>query len=464
MLRKTNKSFIGSHRTLKTTLGLLASMAALLFVTASSAPAQTGGTAACVCYCGIHLRPPCGDDACKRACGWKEPSTGTIPGAGASGANGGTISSSITNAINQSRANAELERQRALQEQQRILRESQQMMQDLDAMSRENALQGDELLRKAAEQARQLDDQSRQDALLSLKGLPQKDGEIILKPATDFFGIPGNPKNDTSSPVDASIVDLRHLDADKPITVDQNVLQKDERDKQKQGGTRVMDCEGGKIARDRLAAGLPVQLEAIKRSEALLEAAGRDVGAAKAETRRVLLQGAIQEAKGYAQEVITSVKGLRSQIEMLKGLDKAKRDMLIRTVNAIAFGSEDLYQAGSAGYQAGEEVQKKVGNLSSQISTLADKLLMESGIAEKVGEELSEKLLGPVGALGFRGAKLSIDLSVAVGSGIISKADQEVAQRNLDAMRRQYERAKQRISELDRDMGELCKAKLQAKQ
>ena len=100
----------------------------------------------------------------------------------------------------------------------------------------------------------------------------------------------------------------------------------------------------------------------------------------------------------------------------------------------------------------------------SQIATLAEKLLMESGIAERVGEEFSEKLFGPVGALGFRGAKLSIDLSVALGSGIISKADQEFAQRNLDVMRRQYERAKQRIFELDRDMGELCKAKLQARQ
>ncbi len=338
------------------------------------------------------------------------------------------------------------------------------MMESLDEMSRENVHQGDELLRKATEQSRQLDDQGRQETLLTLKGVPQTEGEITLKPATDFFGIPGNPKDDASSPVDASAVDLRHLDPDKPITVDQDVLQKGEQDRQKQSGTRIMDCERGRIARDRLAAGLPVQLEAIKRSEALLEAARKDVGAAKAESKRVLLQGAIQEAKGYAQDVLTSVKSLRSQIEMLNGLDKAKRDMLIRSVNAIAFGGEDLYQAGSAGYQAGEDMQKKVDGLSRQIATLADKLLMESGIAEKVGEELSEKLLGPVGALGFRGAKLSIDLSVAFGSGIISRADQEVAQKNLDVMRSQYERAKQRISELDKDMGELCKAKPQARQ
>jgi len=31
--------------------------------------------AGCKCYCGKFLRPPCGDEDCKRACGWQEPST-----------------------------------------------------------------------------------------------------------------------------------------------------------------------------------------------------------------------------------------------------------------------------------------------------------------------------------------------------------------------------------------------------
>lgn len=32
------------------------------------------GVEGCVCYCGKILRPPCGDEACKQACGWREPS------------------------------------------------------------------------------------------------------------------------------------------------------------------------------------------------------------------------------------------------------------------------------------------------------------------------------------------------------------------------------------------------------
>lgn len=456
MLNNRNIPFLRGLRAFPTILTVLTSVAIAPFFTWSDALGQTGGTAACVCYCGVRLRPPCGDDACKRACGWTPPSTGRSPGAGAAGAVGAAVSSSVNNAINQSRERAEQERQRAWQE-------NQQMMQNLDEMSRENIRQSDQLLRNAAEQARRLDDQDRQEALSSLKGIPQAEGGINLKPATDFFGIPGNPKSDASPTVDASVVDLRHLDPGKPITVDQNVLKTSEGDKQKKDGP-IMDCGQGRIARDRLAAGLPVQKESLRRTEALLEAAGKDVRAAKAEMKQVVFQGAIQEAKGYAQDVLTSVKALRSQIELLKGLDKSKRDMLIRTVNAIAWGGEDLYQAGGKGYEAGVEMQKKVDNLSQRILTLGDKLFMESGIAEKVGEELSGKLWGPIGELGFRGAKLSIDLSVAAGSGIISKADQQTAQRNLEVMRSQYERAQKRVAELDRELGELCKASAQARQ
>lgn len=108
---------------------------------------------------------------------------------------------------------------------------------------------------------------------------------------------------------------------------------------------------------------------------------------------------------------------LRKQVEMLKAMeiDKAKRDLLIRSLDTV--------------------IQE--------------------------GEELSEKLGG---ALGFRGAKLSIDLTVAIGKGRISKAEQEAAQRNLDTMREQHRRARQRISELDGDLAERCRDRLQAHQ
>ncbi|HET6420732.1 MAG TPA: hypothetical protein VFG19_11280, partial [Geobacteraceae bacterium] len=34
--------------------------------------------AGCGCYCGAVLPPPCSDEACKRACGWSEPSPSPV--------------------------------------------------------------------------------------------------------------------------------------------------------------------------------------------------------------------------------------------------------------------------------------------------------------------------------------------------------------------------------------------------
>ncbi len=241
-------------------LTVLASLIALFFAASGTAAAQ-GGTAACVCYCGISLRPPCGDDACKSACGYKAPSTGASPLGAAGNSISNSISSAISNAFNQSRARAEQER--AAEEQ---LRVQQQVIQQVDALSRHNIQVGDELLRKEAEEARQLDDQHRSETLSNMQGTCATDGQLTLKPATDFFGIPGNPTGTTGADacagaaapappappptVDttafppapagveckwgdqgASTVDLRclGLDPDKPIAIDPHVVRGQER-------------------------------------------------------------------------------------------------------------------------------------------------------------------------------------------------------------------------------------------
>lgn len=442
--------------------GVAAALALLFFLlilqplNGVPARAQDGGTAACVCYCGIRLSPPCGDDACKRACGWKEPAAaGNTPAAAAAGAIGSAVSSAITNSIEQARVRAERERQENL----RILQQNRQMHLSVDEMSREQMRLGDELLQNAADQARRLDDQRRQETLSNLTGIPQTE-ELTLRPATDFFGEPGNPKSDSSPVSDPSVVDLRHLDPDKPISVDNDALRDPSRNaKKEKAGFTTAECERRKAIRDRLSEGFPVQAEAIRRTEAQLEAAKKGVGEASAETRQVLLQGAIQEAKEYAKDVLTSAKQLRGQIEMLKTMDvdKAKRDLLIHSIDTVILEGEGIAQASGAGYEGGEMLRTRVDKLSRQILPLADKLLIQSGIAETVGEELAEKLGGPLGALGFRGARLSIDLTVSIGKGRISEAEREDAQKNLDTMREQHRRARQRISELNGDLAQGCK-------
>jgi hypothetical protein len=214
-------------------------------------------------------------------------------------------------------------------------------------------------------------------------------------------------------------------------------------------------CTRRKSARDRLAAGLPVQLDAIHRTEAQLDAAERGVAAARAEAQLVLIGGAVTQARAYAQKVLTSTDALRGEIEVLSGIDRAHRDMLIRLLNTMTFGADKLYRSEKAGYEAATEAQVQVRDMS-QLSVEVYKLLVESGIAEQAGVQLSEDVLGPYGGFAFRGTEILIDLGVAVRNGSISKADREMAQKNLDTMRDQYQRITERIAEIDGEIGKRC--------
>jgi hypothetical protein len=113
------------------------------------------------------------------------------------------------------------------QEAQNRTLQDQQMMQSLDEMSRQRIHSEDVMLRNAADQARRLDDQHRDETLSTLTGIPRTDG-LTLKPSTDFFGIPGNPK------VDASDLQLKPYDAAllnaKPDTANASVIARNEQD------------------------------------------------------------------------------------------------------------------------------------------------------------------------------------------------------------------------------------------
>lgn len=221
------------------------------------------------------------------------------------------------------------------------------------------------------------------------------------------------------------------------------------------------DCGEMQAARDRLVSGLPVQEEAIRRTEAMLEAALKGIQEASAEKRQVLLEGAVNEAKAYATDVLTSAKYIRSQVDLLKALeiDKGKRELLIHSLNTVIFEGESIAKAAQAGYKGGEEMRSKADRLSRELLPQTYKMLLESGILEKAGEELSETLGGPLGALAFRGARLSIDFTVALGKGMISESERQAARKNLDVMHRQHRRAKERISELDKGLTQRCKGK-----
>ena len=171
-----------------------------------------GAVAACRCYCGKVLRPPCGDDACKQACGW------TAPG----GSGGGST------------YDPEAERRREEAERQRRLDAERQRQRELEDQWRQE---------EEARKRRDVEfDRKKQDALDLMESISGQlggsggAGEAPggLTPTAVSAAASASPSRQQACDVgnvNASVVDLRclGLDPDKPILVDFHVVRGEER-------------------------------------------------------------------------------------------------------------------------------------------------------------------------------------------------------------------------------------------
>ena len=349
----------------------------------------------------------------------------------------------------------EAERQRQEAERQRQLEAERQRQQELE-----------EQRKREEEEARHRQEEferNKQEALKSMKGIAE--GELGLK-GTGTSGELGLKGTDTGglglkgigdAPVDSSVVDLRHLDPNKPINVNQDALKSQGKKGRQEKVWTTAECEKATATRQRMAEGLPVQLNAIRRTEAQVSAARKDIADVTDEAKTMARDKVKDEIKGYAQDLLTSTQALRAQVEALQavGANKKTRDNLLKTLHTIVSSGEDLQKAAQAGYSAGADFQKKVDSLTGYI-VRANKLFVDSGIAEQLGESLAERTGGPLGAFAFKGATLSIDIGVLAARGKLSKDEYVRARKNLDIMRNQYQRSQKRISELDGGIAKYC--------
>lgn len=168
---------------------LLSTIVLSAFLVLLSSAARAQQVAACGCYCGKVIRPPCGENACKQACGWTGPSAGSNqpaydPAAAA--------------------AAAEAERQRL----------------EAEAAARRRAeVEKQRLADEAAARQRQLEfERKKQEALQGMKGIGE--GELGLKDSdtgglglkgpgdtgADSFGLkPANPSQKPPPPPQAHV-------------------------------------------------------------------------------------------------------------------------------------------------------------------------------------------------------------------------------------------------------------------
>lgn len=306
-------------------------------------------------------------------------------------------------------------------------------------------------------------ERNKREALNSMKGMGESELGLKGTGTSGDFGLKGVDGGKQGLGLkdmggsDPNVVDLRHLDPNKPITVNQSKMKGPVK---KEVAWSAAECEKADATRRRIAEGLPVQLDAIRRTEAQVKAARQDMADVSDETKAMARDRLKDEIKGYTQDLLTSTRGLRTQVEALKavGSDRKKRDNLLRALHSVTSSAEDLQklqQAAQAGYSAGTDFRKKMDSLTAQV-VRANKLFVDSGIAEQIGETLSERAGGPLGVFAFKGALLSIDIGVLAARGKLSKDEYDRARKNLDVMKYQYRRSENRVRELDRSMAKYC--------
>ena len=176
----------------------LASIILLSSILLLSQDISFAGIAGCGCYCGKVLPPPCSDDACKRACGWQEPSSGASQ-----------TGPSYDYEAEQQRQEAERQRQLEADRQRQLELEEQQKREEEEARKRQEEFE-----------------RNKQEALKSMKGIAE--GELGLKGADTGgdFGLKGMGDSGAGLGLkgigDASVVDLS--DKKGPLIVDPSVV------------------------------------------------------------------------------------------------------------------------------------------------------------------------------------------------------------------------------------------------
>lgn len=232
-------------------------------------------------------------------------------------------------------------------------------------------------------------------------------------------------------------------------------------------GHRIVDCNQTRNVREKLNKGLPQQREAIDRTEKQFLSAKAEGAKAWGELSNTAKEAVITEAKDFAFDTLRTTGKVRKRLEELQLAGKIDAKTLrnlsfsLEAVDKGAQSMKKLKLSSNAGAQYGvdhfdADLGQSTTSLWGEIKS-ANKLFVESGVAEELGENLS-KGLGPLGPIGFRAAKTAIDASALGGQVGISWWEREQAKAALQTMREQLQNIESRVYELDQDIAENCQS------
>ncbi|MFZ0736006.1 MAG: hypothetical protein WBL70_17720 [Candidatus Acidiferrales bacterium] len=240
-------------------------------------------------------------------------------------------------------------------------------------------------------------------------------------------------------------------------------------------GSPIFDCVGDRTSVARLAAGLPAQDEAIRRTEAALEAAKDD----RADAREQAVVAALKTLNSSATLIATRSEAALSKLEGLKSqginADATMRYRFLEQVRKIAEDADRVVDATQlksratdslkAGYAFGntEFVEKSTKTLLDDIAA-TKKLLDDSGMKDEALEDVAAKLAlfgfgpigGPVGEALVHTMANAADLVTEGAQAWNSGTEIENAERNLNVLRTQEQLVREKISGLQQELAQSC--------
>jgi hypothetical protein len=218
-------------------------------------------------------------------------------------------------------------------------------------------------------------------------------------------------------------------------------------------GQPIFDCTDAQARIDRLAAGLSVQEEAMKRTDALLERLKEESKLGSEEAKKKRIEDAEEQVLDASKEILKEEVPLRAKLEALKAAGattKAVRkevlDQIDKQLDMIENLSKGL-QSYQAGVAYGQQIQSGAHSLSQNI-TFLNQLLTNSGIYEEAGGQAMGVFLGPAGPLAFKGLLFLVDSSVEdLQASDLQQQIQQAAD-NSNTLHRQYNDIQDKINEI----------------
>lgn len=224
-------------------------------------------------------------------------------------------------------------------------------------------------------------------------------------------------------------------------------------------GGRVVDCVQTRQVYERMSAGLPMQREQLAKYEQQIRNATQERPAISEEARSLAIQTAYSEARNIAK----SAAVVRARLGSMKldGFPPEKRAEWMRSLkdwDNLHDQIDKLPTAYIAGAQYGEDLPE-LGKTLQERALRLNKLVVDSGLAESVGEELATYGFGPAGAIAFRAAKFGIDAAYVSGKHVLNEAEIAQARATYDHLRSQYSQAEEKVNNAREDLAQLCSAR-----